>query len=308
MQVNLRNIDLNLLTVFDAVASEGNISRAAAKIGMSQPAMSAALSRLRLTLKDELFVRTGRGVRPTPRALELERPIRRILHLIDDTLTQSAEFDYRASERVFTMASMDYAGILLLPDVLKRLRDMASPMTMNVCSSNDLQLADKLRFGSVDFAVDYIPIVDEDFHSVKIAAERACCLVDPEHPFIRDSLNLEDFLRSRQAVLLPYDKRVSIIDEYLKSLDVARHRTVTVPSMLNYPYVIAGSDLLCTLPLRIGQVFAREHDLKLFPLPLPDFSVDYYLIWHNGQDHDPAHRWMREMLIELSNTLPDTGQ
>ncbi|MFV0278540.1 MAG: LysR substrate-binding domain-containing protein [Parahaliea sp.] len=301
--INLRSVDLNLLTVFDAVMAERNISKAAREIGMSQPAVSAALARLRIMLKDELFVRTGRGVRPTSRAAELEMPIRHILSLVCDTLAPSVEFDVSRASRRFILASMDYAGVLLAPALIKRLSQLDSPITLSMCSSNDQQLAERMRFGAVDFTIDYQQLVDDEIHVVKIAEEEVCCLFNPKYSDFGENLSLEKYLSTKQIVLTPYDRRVSVLDEHLKSLDVARQRTMTVPSMLNYPHVLVETDLICTLPKRIGEVFARDYGLQLTPLPLEGFVVTYYLMWHSSMDRDPAHRWMRETIISLCDQL-----
>ncbi|WP_170150145.1 LysR family transcriptional regulator [Parahaliea mediterranea] len=297
--MNLRSIDLNLLTVFHAVITEGNISRAAEKIGMSQPATSAALSRLRLILKDELFIRTGRGVRPTPRAQELEKPVRQILEMIRNTLTQPEEFDYTASNRSFTIASMDYGGVLIAPRLMYYLQQLGSPVTINIHSSNDARLIDKMRFGTVDFNIDYMQMVEEDFHNAHVITETASCLVRKAHPIIRDELTLDQYLDAQQVVVYPYGQRVSVMEEFLTAMDVRRHRTMVVPSFLNYPYIVSSTDLICTLPSRVGRIYAAQYDLNLFPLPVPGFKVDYYLMWYAGLEYDPAHRWMQEILLNL---------
>lgn len=301
--MNLRSIDLNLLTVFDAVMSERNISRAADKIGMSQPAMSAALGRLRLVVKDELFIRTGRGVRPTSRAVELEIPIHNVLNVIKKTLSQPAEFDCRSSKKTFNLASMDLASVLIVPMLLRRLHTLGAGISVNICSFTDQQILDRMRRSQVDFNIDYKQIVDDDFHNILVHTDTACCLANKEHSVFKNEMTRDSYLQAQHLVVPPHAGRASVIDEYLKSQDVVRHKTMTVPSLLSYPYIIANSDLISTLPRSVAEVYADKFDLKLFDLPFGDFSVNYYLMWHKSFDDDHSHSWLKKILLDICNNL-----
>lgn len=302
--MNLRSVDLNLLTIFDAVITEQNLSRAAAHIGMSQPAISAALARLRLVLKDELFVRTGRGVRPTPKALELQQPIRDILNQISATLAPSHLFDPSTTQKTFGIASIDYGGITVIPALLEHLQSIGSSARINVWPQYEVDLREKMRFGQVDFVIDNIPITDNDFSSIVLNQERAWCLVRRGHPDIHKTLSLQQFLSAEHVVLYPQGNRVSQLDEYLIQHDMRRNHAMKVPSFFNMPYLIQTSDLICCLPERVAHHFAALHDLAILPVPLPDWVAHYYLMWHTRVNQEPAHHWLRDIIITLCKTPP----
>lgn len=297
--MNLRSVDLNLLTIFDAIMTERKMSAAAEKIGMSQPAMSAAVSRLRITLKDELFIRTGSGIKPTPRAQELERPIREVLNKISDTISQTLTFDHQKSDRIFTLASLDYASITLVPNLLKQLRAQQSSVGVNIWPQYDEELKDLMHFGAVDFAIDNIPILDKDFHIETLCQEAAYCLVRKDHPDIREAPSLEQFLSAEHIVLYPKTNRISLLDQHLMANGLRRKHGMKVPSFFNMPYIVEQTDMICALPERVARDFANKFDLNLFPAPVKDWTAPVYLMWHSSLHGDPGHTWLREMIIEL---------
>jgi len=297
--MNLRSVDLNLLTVFDAIMAERKMSAAAEKIGMSQPAMSAAVSRLRLTLKDELFIRTGSGIKPTPRALELERPIREVLDKISDTISQTLAFDPQKSDRLFTLASIDYGGIAIVPPLLKHLADIEATVRLNVWPQYDEDLKDLMHFGTVDFALDNIPILEDDFHVETVRQEPGYCLVRKQHPRIHGDLSLEQFLENEHVVLYPKGTRISLLDQYLLSNGLRRKHGMKVPSFFNMPYIVQQTDMICALPEKVARHFAQQFDLALYPAPVENWTAPVYLMWHNSLHGDPGHRWLREIIIEL---------
>ena len=297
--MNLRSIDLNLLTIFDAIMTERKMSTAADKIGMSQPAMSAAVSRLRLTLKDELFIRTGSGIKPTPKALELQRPIRQILDMISATVTRSMAFDHRTSDRVFTLASVDYGGIVVVPQLLRLLQAEEASVRLNVWPQYEEDLKDLMHFGSVDFALDNIPILEDDFHIEILRREPGYCLVRRDHPDIQGDLTLRQFLETEQVALYPKDKRISLLDQHLLANGLRRRHGMRVASFFNMPYIVKESNMICTLPESVARHFSALFDLQLLPAPLDDWRAPVYLMWHNSLHSEPAHQWLRQHILQL---------
>jgi DNA-binding transcriptional LysR family regulator len=297
--MNLRSVDLNLLIIFDAIVTEQNLSRAAEKIGMTQPAVSAALGRLRITLNDELFVRTGRGVRPTPRAVELQQPIRDILDRVTATLSRSERFDPETSTRVFTLASIDYGGIAVIPQLLQHLQEIHSSVKVNIWPQYETGLKEQMHFGNVDFAIDNVPITDNEFHVETLRKERAFCLVRKGHPTIGNDLSLQQFLEVEHVVLFPHGDRVSQLDEFLIAKGMRRRYGVKVPSFFNMPYIVQRTDMICGLPERMALHFARLYGLRALPAPVPDWVATFYLMWHLGLEEDPGHRWLRGLVVNL---------
>jgi DNA-binding transcriptional LysR family regulator len=297
--MNLRSVDLNLLTVFDAIMAERNITLASEKINMSQPAMSAALARLRIMLKDDLFVRTGRGVKPTSRALELEAPVRQILDKIVGTLSQSMGFDSRTSERAFNLASVDYGGIVVVPKLVKHLQELESSVRVNVLPQYDTDLKDLMHFGHVDFALDDIPIVENDIQVELVTRETAYCLVRKGHPTIKAAPTMEQFLEAEHVSIFPRGDRVSSLDSYLLSINTPRKHGMRVASYFNSPYVVMETDMIAAMPEKVALHMGEVFDLNVFPGPFDDWLAPVYLMWHSSFNDDPGHKWMREIIFAL---------
>ncbi|MEM1111711.1 MAG: LysR family transcriptional regulator [Pseudomonadota bacterium] len=296
--MNLRSVDLNLLTIFDAVMTERNISKAAEKISMSQPAVSAALSRLRIVLNDDLFVRTSHGVKPTPRAFELERPIRTILNLVSDTVLQAREFDPSTSDRVFSLASVDYAGIVLVPFLARYFEEIGAGARLKIWPQYERDIRELMHFGTVDLALDNIPIVDDDFQVHVVRREPAFFLARKNHPTLDAGSSLEQVLETPSVVLYPRSERLSLFDQHLLSLGLKRKRGIMVPSIFNMPYIVAETDMICTLPESIALELAKKFELDLYPVPIGDWLAPLYLIWHSSLDGDLGHQWFRNTIIE----------
>jgi len=297
--MNLRSVDLNLLTVFDAIMSEQNLSRAAKKIGMSQPAISNALSRLRVTMKDELFINTGRGVRPTPQALELSGPIRGALEKIANTLSQTQGFDYTTSTRKFIISSADYGVVVILPHLLEKLNQLGASITIEIQQHNNDSLQDKMSFGTVDFALEYDPVQRPNLKHKAILPEGACCIVSKNHPVITDELTLEHYCRAKHLAT----NESSVFDQHLMKHDIQRNIVMRVPNYFNIPYIIPSTELICTLPRQLAQEFAERFDLNLFPAPIPDWNVSIFLLWYHNQHHDPGHKWLRELIVSICEEI-----
>lgn len=297
--MNLRSVDLNLLTVFDAIMTEQNLSRAAKKIGMSQPAMSNALARLRVTMKDDLFINTGRGVRPTPQAIELAEPIHGVLEKIVNTLNQTQGFDYTASNRKFTLSSADYGVVVILPYLINRLNEIGASVSIDIQQHNRDTLKDKMNFGTVDFSLEYDPVYDSDLEQKAVLPEGASCIVSKNHPHITDELTLEDYCNAKHLAT----SQTTLFDKHLMKYDIRRDVVMRVPNYFNIPYIIPYTELISTLPHRLAEKFAKQFDLNVFPSPIPDWHQPIFLLWHNNQTHDPGHKWLREVITDVCNDI-----
>jgi DNA-binding transcriptional LysR family regulator len=297
--MNLRSVDLNLLTVFDAIMVEQNLSRAAEKIGMSQPAISNALARLRITMKDELFINTGRGVRPTPKALELAEPIRGALEKIANTLSQTQGFDPTSSSRKFVLSSADYGVAVIFPTLINRLNEMGATVLIDIQQHSSDFLKEKMNFGTVDIALDYDPVPGSDLEHRAVLPEGACCLVRKNHPFITDSMTLKHYCKAKHIAT----NQTSLFDKHLMKHNIQRDIAMRVPNYFNIPHIVPNTDLVSTLPQRLAEKFAKQFDLKIFPAPIPDWNVSIFLLWHKNQNHDPGHKWLRDIVIDACKHL-----
>lgn len=237
-------MNLNLLAALDAPLAEGSVTRAAARMGVTQSAMSHSLRQLREVLGDPLLVRGPAGMTPTPRAEALREPVRRGLLELSRALS-GGEFDPAAARRTFTVSCGDFFAVLLLPALLEVLRREA-------------------------------PGVEE--------------------------LGLETYVRLSHALISPRGSGPTYVDDALAARGLERRIALRVPFFLAAPPIIAGSDLVLTLPRRIAELFARTHPLRILspPLPLSGFSV--HLVWHERDDADPGHRWLRRAMARASES------
>jgi DNA-binding transcriptional LysR family regulator len=301
--MNLRAIDLNLLTVFDAVITEGNMTRAAKKIGMSQPALSLAMARFRHIAKDELFESTGRGVKPTPRALQLAVPVRRALDLVSGALENSTDFDITQSERTFNLVLADYGERVLLPRLMEVLDEIDSPIRIKTLSAAGLDIAKEMHFGNIDLYAWIEPIDDKDFSCQQMGTLREVCLVRKDHPQIKDKVSMEQYASLRHIVLdISGDHGASSVDRELWSHGLKREHRMTVHTYFDVPSVLSATDMISTMPLQLARRFAEAYPLKIVPSPVAR-DLPMFLIWHNSMDKDPGHRWLREYLIDLNSRV-----
>lgn len=300
MSLNLRTVDLNLLVVFDAVYAEGNLSRAAGRLAMTQPAVSNALARFRALTRDRLFVRGARGVTPTPLADRLADPVRRALELVRDGLEGVRAFDPRTSQRSFTLASAFGIEVLVGAAVLNWVRAVAPGVTVRGVTVIERQrLWPDLRDGVVDIAADFIPPRDDRFTSERVMQAEAVVIVRKGHPRVRSRLTLAGYLAEEHVVL----SRAGLADMRLEGaeplLALDRRVLLEVPSPLSVALVVSQSDLVGVLGRRLAEVLAPQLGLKILPLPvkLPLFPA--YIVWHRSRDSDPGHRWLRRGIKEI---------
>lgn len=297
--MNLRNIDLNLLTVFDAVMKEGNLTKASKRIGMSQPAVSDSVSRLRYLFKDELFIRTGHGVRPTPKAKHYSSQVRRILDLVVMMLSESKDFDFVTSKRKFNLILGDYGELVVLPRLMHWLNEMNAGTSINIRAGHKYQIKDALSSGSIDLLLSIEPIDDPNFSSLCVTIDPLVCMVKSDHSVIKDNLSLEQYLSLQHIIIEWVWLRESIVDNYLESQGLKRDCHTQVHSFFDMPHVVASTDMISSIPSRMAHHFAETYKLKVLPIPIPKMDVPFYLNWHKNFEADDGHIWIREAISEL---------
>ena len=301
--MNLRAIDLNLLSVFDAVMTEGNITRAAEKLGMSQPATSLAISRFRHIAKDELFERTGRGVRPTPRALQMALPVRRALDLVTQALEEATEFDIATSERKFNLALGDYGDLILLPKLMTTLQEHNSRIRLNTVSASTIDLKKEMHFGTIDLHLWVTRTEDEQLCFQQAGTVNEVCVVRNDHPTVKSTLSMKQYAALKHLIFkLPADYGPSFIDRRLWENGLRREHFLTVHTFLNVPQVLCSTDLVCSMPTQIAEEFARIYPLKIIKSPIK-FDLPVFFSWHKNNDNDPAHVWLRNYLMNLQKGI-----
>ena len=302
--MSLRKLDLNLLTVFDAIYVEGNLTRAASHIGMSQPAMSNALNRLRHVTKDDLFVRDGRGLHPTPVATELAPIIRQALNLLELGLETTPGLK-AGRLQAFSIAGLDYYEVVILPRLLEVIEDRAPGTTVKAVTGNSTDMEKPLRFGDIDLLIDYVPLGDKEFRCEVLFVETRVVLMDKDTMGDRTSISLEEFATSGHVNRAGRegDERLDDIDTMLGKAHRRRDIQVTINNWLAMPAVLAGTKLIGVAPSRIAELYAPGFGLAVVPLPLEVRPIPMYMIWHESRDDHHAHRWLRAQLKRVCRNL-----
>lgn len=298
--MNLRSFNLNLLPVFDAIYSERNLTRAADKLGMSQPAMSNALSRLRASMNDPLFTRTPSGMVPTPRARRMADQIRHSLDLIQSTLQEPNEFDFASSERTFSIAIEDYGEAVITPRFMDWLTEVAPHIRTKIWPEHSRALRTKLSEGTVDLAIDYFRLVDEGFTSVHLMTDELVSMVREDHPLIGDTLSLQQYVTLPHVVLA---QKAPMVDRELAKRGFSRNRALEVPHFISMPLIVKSTDFICTLPRRMAMLYTEHFRVKVLESPIAFQKIPIYLVWHDSAGADPGHQWLRESLRNFCRRL-----
>ena len=296
--MNIYNFDLNLLRVLDALLRERNVSRAAERLSLSQPAVSNALNRLRELLDDPLLVRVGRAMQPTPRALSLEAPIRDALQQIEHTLNAGDFFDPSTSHQRFVIAVTDYVELICMPRLMAHLADVAPGIQLAIQHLTPSLPAEALDNGELDLVLGRFPEVPTRFHTRRWASETLQVAVRREHPLIDEALDLTSFLRLRHLWVHGGQTR-GMVDQWLEDHDLARDVVYTTPNYLQAAHIVASSDLAAVLPTQLARHFATVLPLQLFEVPfdLGTFQLDIVTVAQ--RERDAALQWLIEQIVAV---------
>ena len=298
--VKLGALDLNLLVVFDAVMQERNVTRAGQRLGLSQPAMSHALVRLRHMLKDELFVRSPKGMLPTPRAEEIAMPVRQALDNLQHSL-EPAGFDPSEAQRTFRIAADGYAAIVLVPPAAIRLAKAAPKVTLAFRPSGTLDIPDLLDRGQLDLAIGSFEHKGERFSRRQLLQDTFVAVLRSGHPAIATAreLTIEEFAAlPHLEVSSPLPQATNFIDDALSRRNLDRRVTLRAP-FLSAVRILAASDLISVLPHRVARELISYRPLVIRPLPGSSPTIETAMIWPRWLDDHPAHRWLRRH-VELT--------
>jgi DNA-binding transcriptional LysR family regulator len=304
--MQFHRFDLNLLIALDVLLRERNVTRAAEKVFVSQPAMSAALHKLRDYFNDPLLDRVGRDLELTPRGLSLVEPVREALLLIQAALGAQPTFSPATTQRDFTMIVSEEAVPGLLPAILQRVAAEAPGIRFHIELISQTALA-RLEYGEADLCLclDNLRLYEtrvypESLHTVRLRPVRWICAVDRYHPTVGDTLTAEQFLALPHVFGRPSGYTASAEELVRRLFDTDLTVHLTVPSLLHLPLVLTGTSYVATVPERVVQLFSDSIPMKTFPLPFPTPEHYEVLIWHKRNESDPAHAWIRELIVALS--------
>ncbi|MCV0395717.1 MAG: LysR family transcriptional regulator [Rhizobiaceae bacterium] len=295
---NIRSFDLNLLRALDALLSEGQVSAAARALNLSQPATSAALSRLREALDDPLMVRNGRAMVLTRLALDLRPRVHRLMEEIEETLNPARQFDPARSERRFRIAANDYAAFAVLAPLIAGLRGGAPGVTVEILPLEG-DFARHLSQGDHDLAIRDAWSLQAARNSETLFHEDYVAIARRDHPRLSATPTLDEFLVEGHVLIAPKAGTSGPVDTALARLGRVRQIAVTVPHFLAAPAIVAETDLVMTIARRVARRFAGEYGLRLFtpPLALTGFSVA--MAWPAGTEGDPAVEWLKDQVRGL---------
>ncbi len=307
---HLAGVDLNLLPLLDALLSERQVTRAAKRVGLSQPAASRGLGRLRSLLGDPLLVRRGRALALTSRAEALREPVRQALDIVQAAITTPARFDPAAARRTVRIVIDDYTGLLLLPPLLSRLSRVAPGIDVWAVPGGSSFSFEPLVHGDIDFlftSMRALPQLPPGVRSQELYSERFVGIARRGHALLRGKISAERFAASRHALVTPRGGARGAVDDALAARGKERRIALAVPHFLLMPFVVAQSDLVLTLGERVARSFAKFLPLVMFepPLSLPGFTVG--MLWHEEVDHDPALAWFREQTSRVAGSLKRAG-
>ncbi len=298
--MNWRAFDLNLLVVFDAVMQDRSVTRAGRRIGLSQPAMSHALNRLRDLLKDELFVRTPTGMRPTPRAEQLAALLRQTLRELQQVL-QPETFVPATADRRFSLAINNYAAVVVAPPLVTAVSTAAPSVQLDLRPSGTLDVIECLDRGDLDLAIGSLDSFGERFACTQLLEDEFVMVMRRRHPAGRGALSAK-VLAGLTHLDPPTGENTDFLDAWLSERGLTRRIALRAP-YLSARAILSRSDLAATLSRRIAQEFVRTDRLQIHELPVKSPVVRTTMLWHRRLDEHPAHRWLRDRIVAATKNL-----
>ena len=296
--ISLSSLDLNLLVVFDAILRDRNITVAARRVGLSQPAMSSALGRLRRTFDDPLFVRTGHGMQPTPYAQMLGPPIQRACELVASSLEIDTVFEPSAATTTFRFYMTDIGEAVFLPKLLMALGARAPKVRVRLQRIPEYGEQASMAAGDVDLAIGFFPDLKAGFFQQRLYLDEFVCLLRADHPLAPGPITVRQFAEMRHAVIA----MAGTGHEAAVERAVARHRlpvALTLPHFMAVPVIVSQTDYIVTVPRRLAQAFAGFPGIVMVESPISIAPFEIKQHWHERYHHDPANQWLRALIAEL---------
>ena len=306
--MQLNRFDLNLLIALDALLHEKNVTRAAERVFISQPGMSAALQKLRDYFGDPLLVRVGRDMQLTPRGLSLVAPVREALLQIQATLGTQATFDPRTVQRTFTLIASADALMRVMPAVLRRIAQEAPGVRCHIEHFSETTLS-RLEYGDADLFIGLNSLrlfglreFPESLRIVDLRPVRWLCVVAKDHPTVGDSITEEQYLALPHVFGWPSGHTMPLEELVRRLLRANLDVRATTQGLLEIPFLLAGTQLVATLPEDLARMLAKLAPVKLLPVPFETPDTHEVVIWHERNEPDPGHAWLREVLISAATS------
>ena len=291
------DLDLKLLQILDHIYNTKSVSRAAEKMGLSQPTISIGLAKLRKILDDPLFVKTAEGMQPTPRTEDLMPSVIQVLSGMSQLVASFSHFDAAISERTFRIFMTDASHVTLMPRLFAHVRALAPGIHLEAATIGP-DMAAQLQSGEADLALGLIPGLEAGFYQQALFDQDWICLANARHPRVSNKLSLKDYLAESHVGIVS-GTGAQLLDQALQRVGNKRNVLLALPGFLGLSAILQSSDLIATLPRHIGETLANTAGLKVLPCPLTidGFTVKQY--WHARFHQDPANRWLRWVCGEL---------
>jgi DNA-binding transcriptional LysR family regulator len=296
--MELKDIDLNLLVIFNQLLIERKVSKVAENLGLGQPAVSNALARLRKLFGDELFLRTSSGMQPTPFADQLAESIGYALGMIHGAINVKNSFDPATSKRRFSVGMTDIGEIYFLPLLMEKLQKLAPAVSISTIR-NTINLKDAMEAGHVDLAVGLLPQLKAGFFQRRLFTQQYVCMFRQGHPLGKKKILPSDFFATDHVSIVSAGTGHGMVDEILDKNSPQRKVRLTVPHFVAVGHILQSTDLLATVPERLAEKMAKPFNLKYVahPVKLPQISIN--LFWHAKYHKDPANQWLRGLIFDM---------
>ncbi|WP_321794861.1 LysR family transcriptional regulator [Caballeronia sp. J97] len=302
--MELWDVDLNLLVVFNELLHRRRVSAVASALGISQPAVSNSLHRLRNLLGDELFLRTAKGMVPTPLAERLAEPIGYALGAIHSSLNEKSSFDPATSTRNFTVAMSDIGEIYFLPALMEILARIAPDVTISTVWNASVNLREEMESGNVDLAIGFVPDLKTGFFQRRLFKQRYVCLFRRGHPLVDGGLSLKAFRAAQHIVVVADGTGHSAVDEVIQRSGVERNVLLRVPHFVAVGHILQTTDLIAVVPAAYAERTLQPFGLEASPCPIkiPDIVIN--VLWHAKNHREPGNQWIRQMIFDSFSDLP----
>jgi DNA-binding transcriptional LysR family regulator len=298
--MELAKLDLNLLLVFHHLLKLKRVSAVASLLDMSQPAVSSALKRLRISLSDELFLRTQHGMQPSPYALELAQPVAQALGVLQAAFTVRTKFQPASSTRAFCLAMTDVGEMYFLPLLVDAIAKAAPNVTLHIVNASLPSLKEEMSTGQVDLALGLLPQLQAGFYQQSLFKQKYVCLMRQSHPLAKKkTLSLNDFCTANHVQVISSGTGHGRVDLALAKLKIHRRITLTVPLYVALGDVLKCSDLIATVPQRFAERVLKPFDLMMHELPAQVDESSIHQFWHGRLHRDSGHQWLRQCVSEL---------
>ena len=296
--MNLKDVDLNLLVVFNELQKHGRVSAVAQSLGISQPGVSNALARLRKLLGDELFLRTSRGMVPTPYAESLAQPIADALSALLVTLSARARFDPARSERAFVIGVNDVGETYFLPRLMRALDGAAPGVTIRTVRTTSINVKDEMERGRIDLAMGFLPGLKSGFFQRKLFSQPYVCVFRRGHPLARTGVSARQFRAAEHVAIVSEGTGHGVVDEVIEQAGIRRRLRLTVPHFMAVGPVLAATDMIAVVPRRFADCACEPFGLATAPCPvkIPESVINVF--WHTRSHREPANQWLRQVVVD----------